>query len=146
MAASLLDTLRENITDNVVSGVADRLGETPQAVSRGLNGGATSILGGLAHKSGDSGFIRNVFDMISKPGAGVGAVADDVALAREGKAPTELSNMSSRFLSDLFGDRTSLVNAVVSESSGVSMESASSIMRFAAPIVLGFLGRHIRTG
>lgn len=146
MAASILDNVKQLISENVVSSIAGRLGESPQNVSRGLHAGSVSILGGLANKSSDPAEMSKVFDLISKPGAAAGAVADDVALVREGKAPTELADTSSRFLSDLFGDRTSLVNGVVSEASGLSGESASSIMRFAAPLVLGFLGRHIRTG
>jgi len=146
MATSILDSLRQVISESAVSGIAERLGENQQNVSRGLSAGATSILAGLANKTGDSNAMRQTFDLISKPGAAAGAVADDVSLAREGKAPTELANMSSRFLGDLFGDRGSAVNNVVSEASGLRAESASSIMRFAAPIVLGFLGRHVRTG
>src|SRR5215467_4445200 len=146
MATSILDSLRQVISESAVSGIAERLGENQQNVSRGLSAGATSILAGLANKTGDSNAMRQTFDLISKPGAGAGAIADDVSLAREGKAPTELANMSSRFLGDLFGDRGSAVNNVVSEASGLRAESASSIMRFAAPIVLGFLGRHVRTG
>jgi outer membrane protein OmpA-like peptidoglycan-associated protein len=146
MATSILDNLRQIISESAVSGIAERLGENQQNVSRGLNAGATSILAGLANKTGDSNMMRQTFDLISKPGAGVGAAADDVALAREGKPPTELANMSSRFLGDLLGDRASAVNNVISQTSGLRAESASSIMRFAAPIVLGFLGRHVRTG
>lgn len=146
MAASIIESVRQLITDNVVTTIAGRLGENPQNVSRGLTAGATSILAGLANKTSDAGAMSRVFDLIAKPGAGVGALADDVSLMREGKAPTELSNMSSRFLADLFGDRAPLINGVVGEASGLSGESASSIMRFAAPIVLGFLGRHVRSG
>jgi outer membrane protein OmpA-like peptidoglycan-associated protein len=146
MAASIIDNVKQLISQSVVSSVAERLGESPEDVSRGLQAGSTAILGGLANKSGDPGTMKQVFDLISKPGTGVGALADDVALTREGKAPTELANVSSRFLSDLFGDRASLVNGVVGEASGLGGESASAIMRFAAPLVLGFLGRHVRTG
>jgi OOP family OmpA-OmpF porin len=145
MAASIIDNVRQLISQNIVSNIADRLGENPDNVSRGLHAGSMSILGGLANKTDDTDTMSRVFDLISKPGAGVGALADDVALAREGKAPTELADLSSRFLSDLFGDRAPAVNAVVGEASGLKGESISSIMRFAAPIVLGFLGRHVRT-
>jgi OmpA-OmpF porin, OOP family len=145
MAASILDNVKQLISQNVVSNVAERLGESPDNVSRGLHAGSMSVLGGLASKSGDSDAMRQVFDLISKPGTGVGALADDVALAREGKAPTELADMSSRFLSNLFGNHAPAVNAVVGEASGLRGESVQSIMRFAAPLVLGFLGRHVRS-
>jgi outer membrane protein OmpA-like peptidoglycan-associated protein len=145
MAASILDNLRQLINQGAVSSIAERLGENPQNVQRGLSAGSTSILGGLANKADNPVAMSQVFDLISKPGTGAGALADDVALAREGQPPTELANLSSRFLSDLFGERASLVNGVVSEASGLSGQSTASIMRFAAPLVLGFLGRHVRS-
>jgi OmpA-OmpF porin, OOP family len=145
MAASILDNLRQLINQGAVSSIAERLGENPQNVQRGLQAASTSIFGGLANKTDDPVAMSQVFDLISKPGTGAGALADDVALAREGQQPTELANLSSRFLSDLFGDRAPLVNGVVSEASGLSGQSTASIMKFAAPLVLGFLGRHVRS-
>ncbi len=146
MAASILDNLKQLINQGAVSSIAERLGENPQNVQRGLSAASTSILGGLANKTDNPVAMSQVFDLISKPGTGAGALADDVALAREGQQPTELANLSSRFLADLFGERASLVNGVVSESSGLSGQSTASIMKFAAPLVLGFLGRHVRSG
>lgn len=145
MAATILDNLRQLINQGAVSSIAERLGENPQNVQRGLSAGSTAILGGLANKTDNPVAMSQVFDLISKPGTGAGALADDVALAREGQQPTELANLSSRFLADLFGERASLVNGVVSEASGLGGQSTASIMKFAAPLVLGFLGRHVRS-
>src|SRR5215475_1775876 len=98
MAATILDNLRQLINQGAVSSIAERLGENPQNVQRGLQAGSTAILGGLANKTDNPVAMSQVFDLISKPGTGAGAIADDVALAREGQQPTELANLSSRFL------------------------------------------------
>lgn len=144
MAASIIDTLKQLITQGPASTLADKLGEDPQSVTRGLQAASTSIFAGLANKTNDAGAMSRTFDLISKPEITTTAIADDVALAREGRAPNEIGNMSARFLAELFGDRTSLVNGVVSDASGLSGQSATSVMRFAVPFALSFLGRHVR--
>src|SRR5262249_33298113 len=109
MAASILDTLKSLIDQGPAATLADRLGEDPQNVARGLRAGSTSILAGLANKTGDASAMSKTFDLISKPEIATTAVTDDVALAREGREPNEVSNLSSRFLAELFGDRSSMV-------------------------------------
>ncbi|MGH7617935.1 MAG: OmpA family protein [Gemmatimonadaceae bacterium] len=145
MAATILDTLKSLIDQGPAKTLADRLGEDSQNVARGLHAGSTSILAGLANKTDDAPTMSKTFDLISKPEATTTAIADDVALAREGREPNEVGNMSARFLAELFGDRASMVNNVVADASGLSGQSTLSVMRFAVPLVLGFLGRHVRS-
>ena len=90
--------------------------------------------------------MSRTFDLISKPEITTTAIADDVALAREGQAPNEIGNMSARFLAELFGDRTSLVNGVVAR-----RERIERTVGFVDHAIRGrrsrssFLGRHVRT-
>ena len=141
--ASLLDNFGQLIDQGYASKVAERLGENPQNIFRGLQAGSSSILAGLANKTGDSGAMRQVFDLISSPSEAIREV-DPAAYAEQAQTGTGIGSMSSRFLADLFGNRSSAVNDVVGKASGLSLTSVSSIMRFAAPLVLGFLGRHVK--
>jgi outer membrane protein OmpA-like peptidoglycan-associated protein len=141
--ASLLDNFGQLIDQGYATRVAERLGENPQNIHRGLSAGATSILAGLANKTGDSGMMRQVFDLISSPSEAIREI-DPAAYAEQAQTGTGVGSLSNRFLSDLFGDRSASVNDVVARSSGLSSTSVGSIMRFAAPLVLGFLGRHVK--
>ena len=50
MAASIIDTLKQLITQGPASTLADKLGEDPQSVTRGLQAASTSIFAGLANQ------------------------------------------------------------------------------------------------
>ena len=144
MAASILDNFGQLINQGYASKVAERLGEDPQNIFRGLQAASSSILAGLANKTGDSAMMRQVFDLVSSPNEAIREI-DPVAYAEQADTATGIGSISNRFLSDLFGDRSSMVNDVVARASGLSLTSVSSIMRFAAPMVLGFLGRQVRS-
>ena len=143
MSASLFDGLGQLINSGFAANIAKQLGDPEQHVSRGLEAASTSILGGLASKSGDPGAMKQVYDLISSP-ADVGSIEDAAAFVAAVQSGGGIEGMSSRFLSDLFGSRASAVNDVVAKASGLSVEGVSKIMRFAAPLVLGFLGRQVR--
>lgn len=144
MAASIFDNLGQLINQGFGSNIAKRLGEPEQNVSRGLQAGSTSILAGIANKTGDSGAMKQVFDLISSPAADVRSIDDPAAFVEGIQSGGGMSGMSGRFVADLFGSHASAVNDVVAKSSGLTAQSASSVMRFAAPLVLGFLGKHVR--
>ena len=144
MAASILDNFGQLINQGYASKVAERLGEDPQNIFRGLQAASSSILAGLANKTGDSGMMRQVFDLVSSPNEAIREI-DPAAYAEQADTATGVGSISARFLSDLFGDRSSMVNDVVARASGLSLTSVSSIMRFAAPMVLGFVGRQVRS-
>ena len=140
----LLDNFGQLIDQGYASKVAERLGEDPQNIFRGLQAGSSSILAGVANKTGDSGAMRQIFDLISSPSQSITEI-DPAAYVDEAQTGKGLGSVSSRFLSDLFGSRSSAVNDVVGRASGLSLTSVSQVMRFAAPLVLGFLGRHVRS-
>lgn len=140
----LLDNFGQLINQGYASKVAERLGENPQNVSRGLQAGSSSILAGIANRTSDSGFMGQVFNLISSKEPAIQEI-DPAAYTQEAESGTGIGAASSHFLSDLFGQRASAVHDVVARSSGLSLNSVSSIMRFAAPMVLGFLGRQVRT-
>jgi OmpA-OmpF porin, OOP family len=143
MAASILDNFGQLIDQGYASKAAERLGESPQNVFRGLQAGSSSILAGLANKTGDSAMMRQVFDLVSSPNDSIREI-DPAAYAEEAETGKGLGSVSGNFLSNLFGNRASMVNDVVARSSGLGLSSVSTIMRFAAPLVLGFLGRHVK--
>ena len=146
MAASIFDGLGQLINSGFGANIAKRLGEPEQNISRGLQAGSTSILAGIANKSGDAGAMKQVYDLISSPAADIRSIDDPAAFAEGVQSGGGIAGMSSRFLSDLFGSHSSAVNDVVAKTSGLSGQSVTQIMRFAAPLVLGFLGRHVRQG
>ena len=63
--SSLLDSLKEQTTPDVIRGLASSLGESGDAVQKGLLGGATTILATLASKAQEPGFLSQIMNLIS---------------------------------------------------------------------------------
>jgi outer membrane protein OmpA-like peptidoglycan-associated protein len=146
MSASLFDGFGQLINSGFGANIAKQLGDPEQHVSRGLQAASTSILAGLANKSGDPGTMKQVYDLIASPAQDIASIEDPAAFAESVRSGGGIAGMSSRFLSDLFGAHVSAVNDVVAKASGLSAQSVSQMMRFAVPLVLGYLGRHVRQG
>ncbi len=63
--SSLLDSLKEQITPDVIRGLTSSLGESGDAVQKRLLGGATIILATLASKAQEPGFLSQIMNLIS---------------------------------------------------------------------------------
>ena len=144
--ASLLNWITEIITPDAVSNIAARLGESDVSVSRGLHAGVTSMLAGLVARTGDTGLMRQIYDLASKGEGEVNTAFDlTTTLGKANTAGSSTSRLASTVLSNVFGGRLSEVDGIVARAAGFEKPSSgASILALAAPIVLGFLGPRIR--
>lgn len=145
--ASILESLMSALGPSVVDPIASRLGESNDAVQRGLQGGAAAMLGGIAAKADQPGFMGQIFSLVSNPAASassLSSVVSNLGAAAPGSAASPLTDLGSRFLSTIFGSNTSAVSDAVAKTSGLAGSKASALLAMAAPLVLGFLGQHVR--
>jgi outer membrane protein OmpA-like peptidoglycan-associated protein len=152
--ASIFESLMSELRPQVVDPIASRLGEPPDAVRKGLQSGSAAMLGGIAAKADQPGFMGQIFNLIKNP-ASTSGDPSNVASATPGvNAPVgsvdtiagsaPAGDLSSRFLSSIFGSGQSTVIDAIARSSGLAGNKASALLGMAAPLVLGFLGRHVR--
>ena len=140
--SSLLDSLKEQITPDVIRGLTSNLGESGDAVQKGLLGGATTILATLASKAQEPGFLSQIMNLISgfmtRGASAMGAAAGggSSTVANASQAGTSLLNM-------LFGNNISSIQSKIAEFSGMRASSAGSILAAAAPMVLGTLASKV---
>jgi outer membrane protein OmpA-like peptidoglycan-associated protein len=126
--------------------IASRLGESTDAVQRGLQGGVAAMLSGIAAKADQPGFMSQIFSLITNPANSSGALSSltsNPALATPGGG-SPLSDLGSMFASSIFGSGQSAIIDAIGRFSGLSGGKASSLIAMAAPMVLGFLGQHVR--
>jgi outer membrane protein OmpA-like peptidoglycan-associated protein len=146
--ATLLDDLGQFASPALLSGAASTIGESEQNVARGMQGGMTALLAGLANKTGDATTMQQVFSFATDP-SNDGKVLDNPAGLIDsiaGGARSPIVGLGERFTSSIFGGRSAAVNDVISRFSGLRPGAIASIIRLAAPLVLGLIGRRIRDG
>ena len=152
MPTSLLETLTSQASQTLIPAAAARLGESEQAVTRGLTASFASVLGGLVSRVGEPGSMRKIFDLVSSPNNDTrlldtpgGLKADTISsLMEAGGTSSAISQLGSRLTSLLFNGQTADAAEAVSRHSGLRFESAAKLLSLAAPVVLSLLGRRVR--
>jgi OmpA-OmpF porin, OOP family len=147
MAGSIVESVMSLLGPNVSGPIASQLGESPEAVRRGLEGGTAAILSGVAAKVDEPGFMGQFFGMITNPANTSGALSSMISNPGAfvaGAPGSTIADLGSRFLSSVFGARLPAVTDAVGQSAGLSISKAGMLMSMAAPLVLGALGQHVR--
>jgi OOP family OmpA-OmpF porin len=132
---SLLDSIKDSVSPDVVRSLAATAGESQDGIKKGLEIAAATILATLAGKSTDGEFLNQAIALINSYGTQtLGAAAG---------ATTEAS---SRFLNLLFGANKAAVESKISQAAGLSSVSGATILSAAAPLVLGTLASKLSGG
>jgi OmpA-OmpF porin, OOP family len=122
MASQLMDSILGMVTPEIKQSLAARLGDSPQAVQSGLTTATAATLGGLASRAGDSGFLSQIMGLSGGPTGGVG-------------------DLVNKFLPMIFGSNQGQIASAISQQAGLGAGSGLGILKMAAPLVLGYLGK-----
>jgi outer membrane protein OmpA-like peptidoglycan-associated protein len=128
---------------DALSKVASAIGESPGKAEAALGGVLPSLLGGLANKASSPEGAGQLLDVIERnnfDGAQYSEVSQAVSSAN---GITNIMNVGRPLLDSVFGGRTNSVTDWISSLGGVSRSSASSLLSFALPMVLGLIGRKV---
>ena len=143
--ATLLESLTSLVTP-ATGQLAERLGESEAAVSSALPSTFASVLGGLVTKANDPGSFRQIFDLITSRPAGANLPDDASSILGAFMAGGGAAAIGTKFLNMIFGGQTNAISGLLNRVSGFqNASSGSTLLTFAAPIVLGVLGNRVRT-
>jgi hypothetical protein len=145
MSSSLLDGLTQMVTPDLLSQAASALGENQGGVSRGIGAVLPMLLGGVASRANDTGFASSLFKLVTDTGNQSGALGDLGQLLSPGASSPMLS-LGSQLLSSLFGNNLGSVGNALAGYAGIRPQSAGSLLNVAAPMVLGLLGKQVKSG
>src|SRR6478672_10568142 len=146
MANFLLDSVSGVLRSPAVSAIAGQLGLSEQQVAQGLQTSVATLGAGLASQAGDSGFVRQLYDLAVRRGADSTGAASGLGAALTPALPgTPEAASNNQFLSSLFGGNTSGISSAIASVTGLPAAAISSIMGMAVPLVLGAIGTQIKT-
>lgn len=144
MATSMMDSILAMVTPEMKQAIASRLGDSPQAVQGGLGAVTAATLGGLAAKAGDSGFLSQIMSLAGT--ANSQNVLGNLSALASGSPGGGIGDLVGKFLPMVFGSQQGAVTSAISQQSGLGGASITGLLKLAAPLVLGFLGRAQATG
>ena len=145
MTTSLLAGIEEFLTPSFLSRVSSQTGESEAAISKGFTAVVPTLLASIADRSGDSGFMSRLVSLATS------TASEGDFFARTPKQVGQDTVLESGsgiggWLSGLWtGGGMSAITNAVSRYAGVRASSASSLLSLAGPLVLGYLGRLMRS-
>lgn len=145
MSGSLLDSLSQMVTPDLLSQAASALGENQGGVTRGIGAVLPMLLGGVATRATDTNFASSLFKLVTDPGTDLGALGNVANMLSPG-ASSPAQSLGSQLLSSLFGNNVGAVGNALAGYAGIRPQSANSLLSMAAPMVLGLLGKQVKSG
>jgi outer membrane protein OmpA-like peptidoglycan-associated protein len=140
----MMDSILAMVTPDMKQAMASRLGESTQAVQGGLGAATAATLGGLAARAGDSGFLSQIMNLAST--ANSQNVLGNLSSLASGGATGGIGDLVGKFLPMVFGSQQGPVASAIAQQSGLGASSVTNLLKMAAPLVLGFLGRAQSSG
>ena len=142
--ASMLDNIRELITPAMLTRAAALTGASESALTAGFGAAIPAILGTVAKRSGDTSFMTELGRLA------LGASdSDPLTAAKAFLSPAtggiDTTSPMGGWLSGLFGNNLSSVTDAIGRSAGLSSGPAASLLSIGTSLVLGYLGRMMRT-
>ena len=142
--ASILDLLNSDIGKTLISGASQQLGQDKAKTTSALSAalplilgamknnaktpeGAAGLLSALGNQKHSGGILDNLGSIL-----GGGGIDDDVMKDGAG------------ILGHVFGGKEQNVASALSKSNGIDIGSAMNILKVAAPVLMGFLGKESR--
>ncbi len=140
---SLLQEAKANISPEIVREAARVYGEAENNVSKAIGALFPTILVGLLEKSSAPGSNDFIFTALSKVDP---AVLDNLnSLFGGGNlAHKDPKDISGQWLGSIFGAKIPALTNAVAAFSGVKPSTASALLGFSAPLVMGLLNKRIR--
>lgn len=144
--ANILDSLKEFITPELIAKAGDTFGENSSAVTKGIDSLVPTILGGLLQNSNDASSFGSIFDMIKGGAAKNPSLLDNLGSLIGGgnMAQNDPKDLAGGIMSSLFGNKVGGILDLVSSVAGLKRSSASGLMGFVGPLIMGYLGRVVK--
>ena len=146
MSATLLDTLSGLLTPDIIGKAASALGESEPAVSKGMSAAFPVLLSSVANRAGDADFASTLFNLVRDPANDGGLLGNVAGLLSPGASSSPMMALGGKLLGSLFGNNLGSLASTLGGYAGVRPAASSSMLSFAAPLLLSVLGKAVKSG
>lgn len=148
MSINIIQTVLGLLGQDKIGQIAGMLGESPDAVGKGLGGAIPAVLGGLISKGESAGGAGALVDLFTQNQQHGGGLLDNIgSILGSGAQANQLMTSGGGILSSILGGNTSgMLGTALSAFSGLRGGSATSLLGLAAPLVMGAISKHLSGG
>ncbi|MBK8720911.1 MAG: DUF937 domain-containing protein [Saprospiraceae bacterium] len=146
MSFNLLDLAKNYLANgDVVKAASGFLGESESGTSSALSAIIPTILGTVTQKASTTDGASGIMDLL-RLGNHDGGILDNVSgLLTGGDQTNSLLSTGGSVVKSLLGDKVGGVIDLISNFAGVKQSSSSSLLSMAAPILLGLIGKKVKS-
>jgi len=137
--SGLLDLLNSPMGKQLISGVAGQTGQSESQTSNVLSMAMPLILGAMKKNVSTPEGAAGLMNALS--GKHDGSILNDLSGLFGGGVDDSVMQDGAGILGHVFGNKTPQVENALSQKSGLDGGSVAQILKIAAPIVMGFLGK-----
>jgi outer membrane protein OmpA-like peptidoglycan-associated protein len=141
MRDSPFAALQQGLDHGSVSDIAGFLGQSENAILRGIELSIAVIVGRMASRSEDLGGLRKLLNLLPRD---LGEISWSRLADNLSNSDSLLTCTSSRIVSSLFGPSEHAVANAIGEGSGLPVGAAQVLLTLAASMVVGFLSKRVR--
>lgn len=143
MTSKILETIQETLGTTLIHQGSPLLGESPENISSSLKTIFPVILGAIALKGNTEEGAGNLLRYLEDHQID-GKVLSNLAAPFSGAIETEkFMYNGAGILRNLVGDNLKGIVEHVSKENGISLSSATSLLKLAAPFIMGIISKHI---
>jgi len=140
--SGLLDLLNSPMGKQLISGLAGQTGQPENKTSDVLSMAMPLILGAMKKNVSTPQGAQGLMGALSSKHDG--SILDNLGGLFGGGVDEAVTNDGAGILGHLFGGGQSTVESALSQKSGMDASSIASILKIAAPIVMGFIGKQTK--
>ena len=142
MSLNLLDIFKDVAGDQLLKHAGSLLGDSSDTLSSGLGAILPSLLGTIIQKGSSDSGARGLMDFID--GNVDAGLLDDVAGLFSNNSDG-LIKSGGGILKFLLGDKLSMLIDTVADLSGMKISSSNSLLKMAAPLLMGVIGKQVKS-
>ena len=140
--SSILDLLQGPIGQQIISGVASQTGESTDKTSGLLSMAMPMLLGAMKKNASSAEGAQGLLGALSNH---QGGVIDNLTGFFDGGVDESAQNDGSGILGHLLGSKQDTMVNALSQESGVNAGSVGNILKVAAPLLMGLVGKQTQS-
>ncbi len=141
--SGILDLLQGPMGQMIINGASSQLGQDSNKTQSALAAALPMLMGALKSKASNPDTASGLMEALTKKHDG-GILDSVMDIFGGGNVNDDVMEDGGKILGHVLGDKQENVAKAVSKSSGIDLGSAMNILKMAAPMVMGMLGKQTR--
>ena len=143
---NLIEMIQGQLGSAVMKQASSFLGESESNTTKAMGAALPAVLGSLIQKGSTQSGAGTIMDMLSGGNHDGGIFNNIGSMLGGGSDTSNMISTGSSLLKSLMGNKLGSIVDMISTFSGIGKSSSSSLLSMAAPMVMGMIGKQMKSG